>query len=303
MLVATVIVHYQNLEDTLRCVESLQSLDYKENAILIVDSCSPNKTGIKLKELLPEVTVILNPENNGFAASCNVGIKHAQNLGANYIWLLNPDTSVASDALSQLIKAVKDYPDFAVFGSKVLYGDRQDIIWSAGAEINFKNRTLCMLGNSQPDGKEFSNNKADCDYLPGCSLFASVETFCELLPEEYFMYFEETDWCQTLIRKGKKILLVADSKVYHHTDDEKMQSTFHIYYYNRNQLMFWYKFASPIKRIALICEVLFRRLPRNTYAYLKAPSGQLKATFMAHTLSSYDFILGRSGKRPYTNRE
>jgi GT2 family glycosyltransferase len=273
-MVAIVIVHYQNLADTIRCVESLRKLEDSNFRIIIIDNCSPNQSGLKLKETLTDCEVILSKSNMGFAAACNIGVKAAN--GANYIWLLNPDTTVATDALTKLLEAAIAYPDVAAFGSKILYGNDLanklpgDTIWSAGACINLKTQTLKMIGNNEEDKGQYYSN-SDCDYLPGCSIFASAKVFETPLPEQYFMYFEETDWCFSLKLAGQKLMYVASSVVYHHTKDEKMQSAFNVYYYNRNQMFFWYKFSTPFVRIRTIYTVVFNKLPKALYALSKAP--------------------------------
>lgn len=293
-MVAIIIVHYQNIDDTLRCVDSLRQSDFKDFKIIIVDSCSPNKTGKELKNKLHDCSLILLEKNLGFAASCNVGIQAAT--GAKYIWLLNPDTTVRSDALSELLKASERYPEVAAYGSKILYGDHPELVWSAGACINLTAQNLRMIGNKQVDQGQFFTN-TDCDYLPGCSIFAKSEIFNSFLPEKYFMYFEETDWCFSLKLEGKKLMYVDSSVVYHHTNDNKMQSAFNVYYYNRNELFFWYKFSTIEKRIKIICNVIFRKLPQALYALSKAPNEEHREIFKAHVFSNLDFLLNKSGKR------
>ena len=188
-----IIVHYQNLEDTKRCIESLSNLVEADFNIIIVDSASPNKTGEKLKT--ESIKLILLEENKGFAYACNKGIEQSN---ADYIWLLNPDTTVEPMALIELIKASMENNDVLAFGSKVLYGHSEDKIWSAGGRVNLENQEVSMIGNMEDANTSYLENHF-CDYLPGCSIFAKAKVFKKYkLPEHYFMYFEETDWCYSL---------------------------------------------------------------------------------------------------------
>ncbi len=286
-----VIVHYQNLEDTKRCINSLSKLEQVNFQIVIVDSASPNGSGKKLN--FDNVKLILLEENNGFAYACNKGIEQSD---ADYIWLLNPDTTVEPDALSELLKASRGNNDAVAFGSKVLYGDRKDKIWSAGGKLKISEQEVRMIGNMQNAKNSFLLNHF-CDYLPGCSIFASREIFKKnKLPEKYFMYFEETDWCCGL---RQRLMYVSKSIVYHHTKDEKMQSVFHIYYYNRNSLFFWFKYSGILSKSKIYLKTLLISLPRSVYAYYIAKKQALenKAVFKAHMFAYLDFLLFKSGKK------
>lgn len=285
MLIDIIIVHYQNIEDTKRCIESLSKLEHDNYNIIIVDSASPNKTGLELKNFF---NVILLEQNNGFAYACNKGIEASN---ADYIWLLNPDTTVEAQALNSLVKASEQNPSVLAFGSKVLYGEDSSKIWSAGGTVDIENLEVDMIGNMQDSNSLYLKNHL-CDYLPGCSIFARTELFKKhKLPESYFMYFEETDWCYSL---KEKLMYVADSIVYHHTRDDKMQSVFHVYYYNRNQSFFWFKHSNYLNKIKIYLEAVFIKLPRNLYAYLRA---EHKDVYKAHVYSSLDFISFNKSKR------
>jgi GT2 family glycosyltransferase len=309
-MVAVVIVNYNSASDVERCLKSLSKLSYKRFFTIIVDGASPDGSGELLRAQLSseQVDVVLNPENSGFAASSNLGIRLALARDAQFVWLLNPDTEVDRESLNSLLEASSQYPEAAAFGSKVYYGSghlpdsvkegAEEIIWCAGGSLEHVTQSVEMRGNHEPDRGQYDQD-VECDYLPGCSLFirSSVLEEVGVLPEEYFMYFEETEWCRQVRRTGGTLMFIPDSKVWHYTSDSKMQSPSTIYYYNRNQMLFWYRAASPIQKIKLLFSSLFIRLPRSYYAMRMARLGPDAKVFRAHFNSVLDFLLGRYGQR------
>ncbi|HQH26499.1 MAG TPA: glycosyltransferase family 2 protein [Oligoflexia bacterium] len=302
-MVGIVVVSYNSCADILRCLASLEQLDYPNYFVVIVDNCSPDSSGRKLLNisLNDRVAIVCSPENSGFAAATNVGLHFARARGADCLWLLNPDTTVDAQALSALVNAAADNAEGSAFGSKILYGSEagEEVkIWSAGARIDFVNRHIEMCGSGETDRGQY-DAPYECDYLPGCSLFIRAAVLDEVgyLPERYFMYFEETDWCVRMRQKSLRLRYVPQSLVWHHFDDRKMQEAFGVYYYNRNERFFWFRYGTITQRFALVTKTLFRDLPRALRALWYAPDAQLRAVFRAHTASAFDFLCGRSGRR------
>lgn len=308
-----IVVHYCRSDDTLRCVESLRQLDYRDFFVVVVDSASPDGSGAVVKELIDDgdrFRVILSPENVGYAAANNIGIRYAGQKGAELIWLVNPDATVEPLALKELAAAAAAHPDVDVFGSKILRGatktrdgqTQAPMIWSAGAEIDFSQRRVSMLGSDERDDGQFDRPRG-CDYLPGCSLLFRTEVLGRsgYLPEDYFMYFEETDWCTRIKRSGGKLRYVPASVVYHHFDGDKLQSPFNVYYYNRNARLFWFRHGSPAVKLRTVIDTLCRDLPRAWRALRHARGQADRDVFRAHLRSCLDFLLLRFGHR-YSDR-
>lgn len=299
--VGIVIVNYNCLSDTVRCLRSLAGLDYPNYFVVLVDNASPDGSGEALKDYDQQgVRVVCNPENKGFAAGNNVGIHHARLLEAEYVWLLNPDTEVAPNALSELVAVAEQDPQVAATGSKILYGEDDESttarIWGAGGIVDAKRRQIEMRGNNAVDEGQFDEID-DCGYLPGCSMLVRSSVVSEVgyLPEEYFMYFEETDWCQQMRNSNYLLRYVPKSVVYHHFSDDKMQTAFTVYYYNRNNRLFWSRYSAS--RLRIFGATLFRDLPRAMRALVAAQTPEQRRLFFAHAKSCFDFLFGRFGKR------
>jgi len=314
--VALVLVNYNSTDHIQTCLRSLAQLDYKNYQLLVVDNDSNELGTDTLAEMIEESggVFIRSPENVGFAAANNIGIRYALASGVDYIWLLNPDTVVARDSLSSLVKRASELREPAMLGSKILYGeldpaaavahasagvrrDGSERVWSAGGAIDVQERRVEMRGWGKSDDGSY-DSEAECAYLPGCSLFFSKALIDVggLMDENFFMYFEETDWCVQLRHKGVKLLYLPSSVVWHRFSDEKLQGPRTVYYYNRNEMFFWYRQLPLSARIKMLLTVLLKKLPQARRALREAPSEEMRELFSAHVRANRDFLIGRRGR-------
>ncbi|MES4792643.1 MAG: glycosyltransferase family 2 protein, partial [Chloroflexota bacterium] len=101
--VGIVILNWRRPNDTIACLQSLETLDYPSYEVVVVDNDSTDGSVALIRQRFPRTTVIENGRNLGFAAGNNVGIAHLMQRNADYVLLLNEDTEVASDLLSVLV--------------------------------------------------------------------------------------------------------------------------------------------------------------------------------------------------------
>lgn len=115
-----VILHYNALSDTIECIESIKKCIGSECGIVVVDNKSPNGSGVELDAKYrddAQVTVILNPENEGFARGNNVGFKYAkQHQNPDFIVMLNNDTLILQDDFAARIEREFETSKFDVLG-------------------------------------------------------------------------------------------------------------------------------------------------------------------------------------------
>lgn len=313
--VGIVIVNYNTLEDMRVCLESLRTLDYENYFAVIVDNDSSSPDAHLLRPLVEEAkhTFIQSPENRGFAAANNIGIHYARLSDADYVWLLNPDTVVDRAALRELVDAAGRASILTAFTGKVLYGPTDPAaalalsaegyrpggrIWSAGAEVDLQGRAVSMLGWGESDDGRF-DTECECGYLPGCSLFFPTEILpiVGYMPEEFFMYFEETEWCRRMSGAGIALRYAPRSVVWHRFEDEKLQRPRTVYYYNRNELAFWYAQSTPGEKLATLWDVLSKKIPEVRRAEKQATDKKQRTIFAAHEAAYWDFLFGRMGSR------
>ena len=106
------------------------------HTLLIVDNGSTDGSVARLRELFPDLQIIETGANLGYAGGNNIGIAMALAQGAEFIWLLNNDTSVDPAALSELLSVLQMRPRAGIAGSKILYASQPDVLWFAGGEVS-----------------------------------------------------------------------------------------------------------------------------------------------------------------------
>jgi len=170
------------------------------------------------------LVLIQTGKNLGFAGGNNVGIRYA--LAKNdfeYVWLLNNDTVIDREALKYLVYKMYEEESLkankiGVLGSTLIYYNDTDKIQAIGG-----GRIIRCLGIPKLNGKglevKYVKNYIlkNIDYIFGASFFVRKSIFYKigLMPEDYFMYWEETDWCKRIVDNRYKLSVAIDSKVYH----------------------------------------------------------------------------------------
>ena len=243
------ILNWNGWQDTVECIESCQKLNYSDFRIVVVDNGSNDDSVAELRKHFPQLTLIETGKNLGFAGGNNVGIQYALDHGAEYVWLLNNDTIIDPEALAELLKVAESESSIGMVGSKILQYSEPDIIDFAEGRINFRTGVARHIGRGEKDIGQYDQS-SETDYITGCSLFVKQEVFEKvgLMPEEYFLYYEETDWCLQARGQGYRICVSPHSKVFHkvHSSTQKTLGAF-LYYITRNRLFFLEKFGENIK--------------------------------------------------------
>ncbi len=233
---------YNGITDTLACLRSLGYLDYPRNRldILVLDNASQDGTPTAVRAAFPDVTVIENGANLGFAAGNNVGLRYALTRGYDYALLLNNDTEVAPDFLSQMITTAESDSMIGVVGPMIYYHAQSDVIWSAGGRIDWRRGTSTMRGIGEGDRGQYPLS-TEVDFVTGCALLIRREALerAGLLDERFFMYYEETEWCVRIRRAGFRILHEPTAHLWHKIPlADRVDKPSVAYYMTRNRLLF-----------------------------------------------------------------
>ena len=233
------------------------------------------------------VVFIQTGRNGGFAYGNNIGIKYA--LAKNdfdYIWILNNDTVVKKDALTQLVEKAEYYKKankkVGIIGSKIFYYSDPTKINTVGGIYNKWFGVSKHLGVMEEDKGQY-----DCedivkkiDYISGASMFVSREFIEDVgfMFEDYFLYYEELDWILRGKRKGWQIGYCWDSVVYHKEGapigsniEGKKKSELADYYFFRNRIKFTKKFCPQFLITVYLGFIItvFNRIRRGQFRRLK----------------------------------
>jgi GT2 family glycosyltransferase len=246
--VTIVILNWNGLDDTRACLESLRSVKYPNLRIIVVDNGSENDEASKLEsEYSGLIELIRNETNLGFAGGANTGIRAALAAGADYVLLLNNDVTVAPDSIGAMVEAAGRYRRPAALSPRAYFHEPRDVIYSTGGMVNLWTGVARQVGRGERDGGQYEQ-AARRDYADGlCMLIPAwaLETV-GLLDEDYFAYWEETDWCVRARKKGLRCYYVPAAKVWHKAERSRRASDAFNYHYRRNALMFVRKQGGPL---------------------------------------------------------
>jgi GT2 family glycosyltransferase len=208
--VSCVLVNWNGWQDTIECVNALKKCTYPNMNIVIVDNGSTNDSIAKIRLAHPDITLLESGKNLGYAGGNNIGIRYALAGDVDYIWMLNNDTKPAPNALSTLIAKASADSSLGAVASICYYADRPDTVqvW-AGAHINL---WIGYVRNStMPHSDDWFHSLYGASLLIKRAAFVGVG----LLDEGFFHYWEETEFCVRLRKRGWKLAAAPDSRVLH----------------------------------------------------------------------------------------
>ncbi|MEC1526012.1 glycosyltransferase family 2 protein [Neobacillus niacini] len=303
--VAVIIINWNSYIDTFECLKSLEKQSYANFHVYLIDNDSTDGSYEKLKKdsqdnhFKLEITFIQAGSNLGFAGANNLGIKEAYNNGIEYFWLLNNDTVVDKDALLNLVNLLNSNKKIGIVGSKIYYFET-NIIWFAGGLINKFTGKTHHIGIGEQDKGQFNVNK-EIDYVTGCSLAFRKELIDTIgyLKEDYFLYYEETDWNLKASKNGWKILYCPESIVYHKVSSSsggQGTSPFVQYYKLRNRFIM----MNRLNRYLYLTNLLFliiNLIKMSMKIFLMNKNKQMERIWYLHK-GFFDALRCKMGKHP-----
>lgn len=214
--VYVVVLNWNQKDLTDECLASLAKATYPAFRIVVVDNGSEDGSVEYLRQRHPGVTYIANRENLGFSGGNNVGIEHAMAEGCDYVYLLNNDTEVSPDFLYPVVSTMESDPKIGIAGSTVFYFNPPDIIWFTGAHANWLRGDMVDPRVGKRLDKE-SARLEDVDEVAGAGMMVrrKVIEHVGMLDSTFFIYFEETDWCQRAKKGDWRVVWVPESQIWH----------------------------------------------------------------------------------------
>lgn len=236
-LVSIITVNYNTIRVTLELLKSLQHITYPRVEIIVIDNASKENCD-EISQSFPHIIFIKNEVNQGFAGGNNRGIEIAT---GEVIFLINNDTEVEPNFLEPVVNLFNKNKNIGIISSKLIYFDHKDTIQYAGGNlINTITARGKFIGTGEKDTNQYPiAYKTFLAHGAAMAIHKKVFDKIGLLPEMYFLYYEELDFSEHALRAGFEIWFQPDSVVYH---KESMSvgklSTLKVYYQNRNRLLF-----------------------------------------------------------------
>lgn len=249
-----IVLQWNNSTDTLECLASLEKIRTPGVEILVVDNGSTDGSLKRVQAAYPHLSYLDNGANLGYAEGNNRGIEIALEKGADFLLLLNNDTYVASNLIDAFLEAASLHPEAGAFGAKIYFHDEPATIWHAGGDVNLQTLRCGHLGNGDADSDKKHEEIRRVNYLCGCALFIRAEALKKvgLFDAQFFLLWEEIDWCFRLRKAGYSCLFVPKARLWHKISasfPEGNRGPVWQYYYFRNRLLFAKRHQTKRERI------------------------------------------------------
>lgn len=252
-LIYIILVNYKGYADTKECIESLEKLNYENYKIVVVDNASEDNSLELLKKNYTNHIILASNTNLGFSGGNNLGIEYALKNGAEFILLLNNDTIVNENLLFNMLQTFKRDSEVGICGGKILLYSNNEVISHAGGYVDMFKFTTVHYGMDGVTTDENYNYEREVGFVSGCLMLIKNEVFEKvgLLPEEYFMYYEDTDFCMKVIEAGYKIYYNPLAEIFHKVSMSSggEDSPFLIKWSTRNRLIFMNKYKHKVKTV------------------------------------------------------
>lgn len=212
-----VVVNFNGLEDTRRCLRSLAAFAPQSASVVVVDNASALDPTDDLHREFPWCDLLRNRVNGGWAGGNNAGIRHALAREARQVVLLNNDTVVSPDFVARLETAAVAYPAHGILGPIIRCLDAPHEVMTDGVVFNgpgepgfFQRRPVPLVAAAVPP-------VTDVDIVNGCCMMVRADVFAKagLIDERFFLIHEESDLCLRARRAGFRLGVLGEATVWH----------------------------------------------------------------------------------------
>jgi len=229
--VSAIIVNWNTrdiLRDCLRSVyEQTQAITFE---VIVIDNASSDDSAAMVRREFPQAILIENPENRGFAAANNQGMKIGK---GRYVLLLNPDTIVLDGAIEKTMAFADLHPDVGIVGCQVWESEtkvqrtcftfpslRNLIVQKTGLRRLFPRSRFFGSANM---GWWDRDTESDVDVVSGMFMFVRSQAIRQvgMMDEDYFIYAEETDWCFRFCKAGWRRVFTPVARIIHRDGGNK----------------------------------------------------------------------------------
>ena len=291
--ISVISVNYNGFALTAAMIDSLRRHVTTPLEIVVVDNGSARDEAAELRERYPDIVTMRSDENLGFAGGNNLGIRAAS---GDCLLLLNNDTEVADDTLHYLCDTLDADPSVGAVCPKIRFWASPQAIQFAGytplTRITLRN---ALVGFGQTDDGRF-DTPHDTPYAHGAAMMVRREAVerAGMMPEEYFLYYEELDWSVRIREAGYRIVYDPRATVFHkESATTGRQSPLRSYYLTRNRLLFARRNRRGAARRLSVAYQLGVALPKSVLTALLDGRRDLAAAVLR---GARDFLLHITGK-------
>lgn len=260
---------------TIDMLDSIRQLSYPNIETIVVDNGSKINSIPALEAQFPEIIGIRSEKNLGFSGGNNLGIDVAT---GEYYFFVNNDTVLADGLIEKLLSCFINIPNLGVVSPLIMYFPGEEtngkkIIQYLGTTPvnNITARNITLNAGEENTGQFADRPAFETPYAHGAAMMLPAKVVKEVakMPEEFFLYYEELDWCEQIRRAGYKVYVEPKAEIFHRESvSTGKTSPLKTYYLNRNRIFFMRRNRSLLHRFAFSLFLIFFTIPKNVLLYL-----------------------------------
>lgn len=285
-LVTIITVNFNQTDATCDLLDSIRRQEYRNVEIFVVDNGSRENPAAIFETNYPEMQFIRSERNLGFAGGNNLASKKAK---GDFLFFVNNDAELTEGCIERLLALFERVPDLGIVSPLICYAPslerverpdkgrdykndkKKDVVQYAGmTRVNpftGRNRTI---GNKEPDKGQFAEPQPTA-YAHGAAMMIPRRVLEQVGPmdEDFFLYYEELDWCERIRRAGYSVWLEPRARVYH-KESLTMQKlgALKTYYLNRNRVWFMRRNYGGWRHVVFYVFLFVVTIPKNVLLYL-----------------------------------
>jgi len=258
--------HQVNI-DFLKSIKISRSTNYNVE-VIFVDNGSLQQFKEDYTSIYPELIYIRSDKNLGFAGGNNLGIKAAS---GDYLLLLNNDTEITPGFIDTMVNEFELNPEIGLLSPLILYYDQPNTIQYAGfTEMNYLTCRNKGIGSMEINTGQFDNDSRETGFCHGAAMMCRKTDLMAagLMADEFFLYYEELDWCEKFKKSGKKIWFTGKAKIYHKESiSVGKESAIKTYFMTRNRMLFIRRNTSFLNTILFSIYYIFIACSKQILTY------------------------------------
>jgi len=296
--IGIVICNYNKRDYVLQCIQSVIESKMQDFDVYVVDNASEDDSVEMIqKEYGDKVELIVNKENLGGSGGFNTGLRRALEKDYKYLMCIDNDVLLDEDAIGELYDFLEKHNDVGMVGSKVYHMNNPDYVQQFGINIDFED--YCVESkylNYFEDGT--MPEVVYSDSVAACSLMVRTSVVREIgvMPEENFLYWDDTEWGYLCNLAGYKVASYGKSKVLHAMGAKKeSENTFPTYYAWRNWILFFIKYT-PVEKLEEMTRMFLGSIFNIVYeALYKGQKNRMQTIMYAYDDALHQ-VLGKASE-------
>lgn len=296
--IGIVVCNYNKKEDALACIQSILESKFQDYDIYVVDNASSDGSAEAIEKAYGgQVTLLVNQENLGGSGGFNTGLRAAFEKGYPYLMCVDNDALLDENAIGSLFTFLQEHQEVGIAAAKIYHREAPDYVQQFGQKIDFENFcTDVTYLNAYEDGS--MPEYVYTDAVAACALMIrrSVVEKIGFMPEENFLYWDDTEWCYLCGRAGWKVASVGNAMALHAMGAKKeLENTFPTYYAWRNWIRFFMRYTKPMAWEAMV-DTFLERMFQIVYEGLHKGEKNRSRTVMLAYDDALHGVTGKAGE-------